>query len=41
VLGIKPISNSIEKATDAGAEVVKELIQRICYPVAEEWGLFF
>ena len=41
VLGIKPISNAVEKATDAGVEVVKELIQRICYPVAEEWGLFF
>jgi len=41
ILGIKPISNAVEKVADAGVEIVKELIQRICYPVAEEWGLFF
>jgi len=41
ILGIKPFGNAVEKVTDAGIEVTKELIERICYPVATEVGLFF
>ena len=39
VLGIKPVSNSIEKITDGVVDAAKAFLSRICLPASEEFGL--
>lgn len=38
MLGIKPISNAIEKVTDASIKGSSAFLSRICLPAAEEFG---
>lgn len=39
VLGIKPVSNSIEKVTDGVVDAARAFLSRICLPASEEFGL--
>jgi hypothetical protein len=38
ILGIKPISNAVEKVTDATIKGSSAFLSRICLPAAEEFG---
>ncbi|GAB5562899.1 MAG: hypothetical protein SynsKO_45460 [Synoicihabitans sp.] len=39
LLGLKPVSKSIEKVTDGVVDGAKAFLSRVCLPAAEEFGL--
>jgi len=39
ILGLKPLSRSIEKVTDGVVDAARAFLSRVCFPASEEFGL--